>query len=582
LQKKIADTMRAFGGQVWLDEAEIKLGDSLVAKIREGIDSVDYVIALLSDKSVSSEWVTKELDIAMNQEIAGRKVKVLPILASQCELPGFLQGKLYADMSTPKAFRRSLPMLLDRLDAAPELVEKAKSGKPVEEISKNGAWVRSLGNALSTEDAAAHYHALKAASTYEGKHLLADMAVLDKLFAIVVAPRPPHIRIRALSVIASIEDESFAYRIEPLLEDAVPHVVCHAITTLSRLKAQTSAFQILELLRSTNNPEIRRSCLRFFSRVEVQDRSVVLSLISACEKLAEAAKQDRGLALILSEAAVNQATWGADEILPFLIQVLEGSDTDAQAVVLRGLSERSGNFFVSSPRRRSELGEAILRCCESETPEIASLAWMVALFLPDSLPLLDDREAIWGRIREGGRWAIEAWLEALEEYHLEAVFDRPGDHERLIHLIGKFGESIDQKLTAALAQIGSEQCLRFLSTISFNPKGWEKLYILRGALETMNWSPELKALVDRASRDLPGYTLPEAAAFASLIRYKAGWIELSEMLDEFPTDFEDRYRSRIADRKTIVESLKTLRKGARSPERRKITRIIKAIDPQSI
>ncbi len=60
---------------MWLDEAEIRLGDSLIEKIRQGIDSVDYVVALISDKSVSSQWVSKELDIAMNQEIEGRRVK---------------------------------------------------------------------------------------------------------------------------------------------------------------------------------------------------------------------------------------------------------------------------------------------------------------------------------------------------------------------------------------------------------------------------------------------------------------------------------------------------------------------------
>ena len=92
LARRIAETVQAFGGRVWLDEAEIKIGDSLEEKIRQGIDNVDYVIALLSNKSVSSEWVKKELDVAMNQEIAGRRVKVLPILATRCELPGFLQG----------------------------------------------------------------------------------------------------------------------------------------------------------------------------------------------------------------------------------------------------------------------------------------------------------------------------------------------------------------------------------------------------------------------------------------------------------------------------------------------------------
>jgi len=56
LARKIAQTLSGFAIRVWLDEAEIKLGDSLIEKIRDGIDSVDYVLALLSKDAVESEW----------------------------------------------------------------------------------------------------------------------------------------------------------------------------------------------------------------------------------------------------------------------------------------------------------------------------------------------------------------------------------------------------------------------------------------------------------------------------------------------------------------------------------------------
>lgn len=85
------------GAYVWLDEAEIKVGDSLIQKIRDGIDRVDYFGVVLSLASTRSEWVSRELDLAMSLEIDGRRVRVLPILLEECELPSFLLGKLYAD-----------------------------------------------------------------------------------------------------------------------------------------------------------------------------------------------------------------------------------------------------------------------------------------------------------------------------------------------------------------------------------------------------------------------------------------------------------------------------------------------------
>ena len=40
-----------FGHSVWIDEAEINIGDSLIGKIREGLDEVDFVAAVLSKHS---------------------------------------------------------------------------------------------------------------------------------------------------------------------------------------------------------------------------------------------------------------------------------------------------------------------------------------------------------------------------------------------------------------------------------------------------------------------------------------------------------------------------------------------------
>ena len=45
---------------MWVDEAEIKLGDSLIEKIRDGLDRVEYVGVVLSNNSINSQWVKKK------------------------------------------------------------------------------------------------------------------------------------------------------------------------------------------------------------------------------------------------------------------------------------------------------------------------------------------------------------------------------------------------------------------------------------------------------------------------------------------------------------------------------------------
>ncbi len=97
------------------DEAEIEIGDSLIAKIEEGMKETRYIGVVLSSKSIKAPWVKKELDVAMNREIAGGEVVVLPLLYEKCDLPAFLKGKLYADFTQPDTYEEALAKLLRKL-----------------------------------------------------------------------------------------------------------------------------------------------------------------------------------------------------------------------------------------------------------------------------------------------------------------------------------------------------------------------------------------------------------------------------------------------------------------------------------
>lgn len=108
--------------KVWVDEAEILIGDSLINKIQEGINQTEYFGIVLSKNSIQSPWVQKELEQAMMMEITRRNVKVLPLLLEQCELPGFLQGKLYADFTTQDVYEKSIDKLLRRLEKADKFI----------------------------------------------------------------------------------------------------------------------------------------------------------------------------------------------------------------------------------------------------------------------------------------------------------------------------------------------------------------------------------------------------------------------------------------------------------------------------
>jgi len=112
---RLGELLTAYGVTTWIDKAEIKVGDSLLQKITEGIEKMDYLGVILSPTSISSGWVQKELRIATTMEIEQKQVKVLPILYRDCDIPLFLQDKVYADFRNRSMFQHSLIKLLEVL-----------------------------------------------------------------------------------------------------------------------------------------------------------------------------------------------------------------------------------------------------------------------------------------------------------------------------------------------------------------------------------------------------------------------------------------------------------------------------------
>ncbi|MCJ7631393.1 toll/interleukin-1 receptor domain-containing protein [Candidatus Bathyarchaeota archaeon] len=61
------------GVTVWVDEGEIRVGDSLIGKIEEGMARTRFFAVVLSKKSMNSPWVKKELEMAITKEVLEKK-----------------------------------------------------------------------------------------------------------------------------------------------------------------------------------------------------------------------------------------------------------------------------------------------------------------------------------------------------------------------------------------------------------------------------------------------------------------------------------------------------------------------------
>jgi hypothetical protein len=114
----LAADVKALGVQIWLDELELKPGDSLILSISKAIGAADYVLAFLSPHSIKSNWVTKELAVATTLGINGNRIIVIPLLLRGLEsndIPMFLIDQLYVDFRQPSQYDSSFKELLRRL-----------------------------------------------------------------------------------------------------------------------------------------------------------------------------------------------------------------------------------------------------------------------------------------------------------------------------------------------------------------------------------------------------------------------------------------------------------------------------------
>lgn len=108
--RSIVAALRARAVRV-LGDWDFATGDSLEARIRSSVDRAGYLVVIVSHASLASEWVNRELRLALADEAALGRVKVLPFVIEDCELPAFLGDRLWADGRTPDA--DGLQRLLD-------------------------------------------------------------------------------------------------------------------------------------------------------------------------------------------------------------------------------------------------------------------------------------------------------------------------------------------------------------------------------------------------------------------------------------------------------------------------------------
>jgi hypothetical protein len=96
--RRLAEAIRDAGHQVWFDEWNIELGDSIVERINEGLSGAAYVVLCFSSSGVTSPWMGREWMSSLARQLDRYDVKILPVRLTGGEPPAILADIKYADL----------------------------------------------------------------------------------------------------------------------------------------------------------------------------------------------------------------------------------------------------------------------------------------------------------------------------------------------------------------------------------------------------------------------------------------------------------------------------------------------------
>ena len=93
------------GVGVWLDEWEVRPGDSITAGIESGLDKADVFILFWSAAAASSNWVGTELRAYIRRRVDNQELRIVPILCDTTPLPRLVADYRGFHISDAKDFQ---------------------------------------------------------------------------------------------------------------------------------------------------------------------------------------------------------------------------------------------------------------------------------------------------------------------------------------------------------------------------------------------------------------------------------------------------------------------------------------------
>ena len=100
---KLSSDLEKLGMKVWLDQNEIKPGESISSAIANGLEQASHILAVVGPNDNQSAWAAKELEMAK-----AKGKPIIPVMVNNAttqDLPEAIKDLLAADASSQEGLR---------------------------------------------------------------------------------------------------------------------------------------------------------------------------------------------------------------------------------------------------------------------------------------------------------------------------------------------------------------------------------------------------------------------------------------------------------------------------------------------
>ncbi len=213
-----------------------------------------YLGVILSPSSVSSEWVQREVNMALREEIHGRRVKVLPLLYQSCKIPGFLTDKVYADFTVD--FESGFSTLQRRLQN--DLHDESHRQSRAYEMLPSGYqdWIAFSKEDSRLLDVPTVHLVIQYAEQTE-----LSLGILEYLLACIAKSHVTDFERREIDKLRVWIGDASVPLLDRLLKHENPRIRLGALAFFGLLSEQSVGDRIIEAIGQEQHWEVRRTAL---------------------------------------------------------------------------------------------------------------------------------------------------------------------------------------------------------------------------------------------------------------------------------------------------------------------------------